>query len=325
MVNESASHGGWTRGPSNVTLRVMPEAFSNGITLHYDEHGDPKAPPIVLVMGLSLQMIAWPEALCADLASRGFRVIRFDNRDVGLSTKLHSAPTPTVADFAALFLAKKRIPDSRVAYRIPDLANDVLGLLDALGLESAHVVGLSMGGMIAQELTIRAPARVRSLVSMHSSPLEPGLPMPTPDARKVLFQSPPRDRADAIERGVEVFRVIGSPAHFDLARTRAMTERAYDRSSYRLGVARQLAAILSSEPRHERLRRTEVPAAVIHGRVDPLLPFAHGEATARAIPTASLHLFDDLGHDLPSALLPRFADILVETARRGEERRAARS
>ena len=302
----------------------MPEVFSNGITLHYDERGDREAPPVVLIMGLSLQMIAWPEALCDDLAKRGFRVIRFDNRDIGLSTKLHAAPSPTVADFAALFLAKKRIPEARVPYRISDMAEDVLGLFDALGLASAHVVGLSMGGMIAQELTIRSPSRVRSLVSMHSSCLEPGLPLPTAEARKVLFQSPPRDREEAIERGVEVFRVIGSPSHFDPVRTRAATARAHDRSSYRLGVARQLAAILSSEPRHARLRHVDLPAAVVHGRLDPLLPFAHAEATARAIPNASLHLFDDLGHDLPEVHLPRFADIVADTARRGDDRIATR-
>jgi pimeloyl-ACP methyl ester carboxylesterase len=300
----------------------MPEAFSNGITLHYDERGERDAPAIVLIMGLSLQMIAWPEALCDDLARRGFRVIRFDNRDVGLSTKLHGAPMSGAADFAALFLLKKRLPSSRVAYRLPDLADDALGLLDTLGLESAHVVGLSMGGMIAQEMTIRAPHRVRSLVSMHSSTLEPGLPLPTSDARKMLVQSPPRTREEAIERGVEVFRVIGSPTHFDEARTREHTERAHDRSSYRLGAGRQLAAILSSEPRHERLGRTDVPASVVHGRVDPLLPFAHGESTARAIPDARLHLFDDLGHDLPTAHHGAFADIIADTARRGEARRA---
>ncbi|MBX7190856.1 MAG: alpha/beta fold hydrolase [Sandaracinaceae bacterium] len=296
----------------------MPEAFSNGITLHYDEHGAKDAPPILLIMGLSLQMIAWPEALCADLAARGFRVIRFDNRDVGLSTKLFGAPSPTATDFAGLFLLGRRLPAARVAYRLTDLADDALGLLDALGLESAHVVGLSMGGMVAQEMLLRAPGRVRSLVSMHSSTLEPGLPMPTADARKVLFQSPPRSREEAIERGVEVFRVIGSPSHFDAARTRARTEHAHDRSSYRLGVPRQLAAILSSEPRHDRLRRTEVPAAVVHGRLDPLLPVAHGESTARALRGASLHVLDDLGHDLPEAHLPRFAEIIADTAHRGE-------
>jgi pimeloyl-ACP methyl ester carboxylesterase len=300
----------------------MPEAFSNGITLHYDERGERDAPAILLVMGLSLQMIAWPDPLCDDLARRGFRVIRFDNRDVGLSTKLHGAPMPGPADFAALFLLKKRLPASRVAYGVPDLAADALGLLDSLGLESAHVVGLSMGGMIAQEMTIRAPQRVRSLVSMHSSTLEPGLPLPTTEARKVLVQSPPRTREEAIERGVEVFRVIGSPAHFDEARTREHTERAHDRSSYRLGAGRQLAAILSSEPRHRRLERTDLPASVIHGRVDPLLPFAHGESTARSIPGAKLHLFDDLGHDLPAAHLGSFADVIADTARRGEARRS---
>ncbi len=300
----------------------MPEALSNGITLHYDEHGEPDAPPIVLVMGLSLQMTAWPEALCRDLAARGFRVIRFDNRDVGLSTKLHGAPTPTASDFAALFLARRRLPAARVAYQLTDLVDDTIGLLDALGLESAHMVGLSMGGMIAQELTVRAPSRVRSLVSMHSSTLEPGLPLPTPEARKVLFQSPPRTREEAIERGVEVFRVIGSPTYFDPAQTRARTERAHDRSSYRLGVGRQLAAILSSEPRHERLRGAAVPAAVIHGREDPLLPFAHGESTARSLPSAEFHPFARLGHDLPEPLLGQFADILEKTARRGEARRS---
>lgn len=302
----------------------MPEAVSNGITLHYDEHGEPDAPPIVLIMGLSLQMIAWPEALCRDLAQRGFRVIRFDNRDVGLSTKLHGAATPSAADFAALFMLKRALPSTSVAYRLTDLVDDTVGLLDALDLESAHVVGLSMGGMIAQELTLRAPARVRSLTSMHSSTLEPGLPPPTADARKALLQSPPKTREEAIDRGVDVFRVIGSPSYFDPARTRALTERAHDRSSYRLGVGRQLAAILSSEPRHERLRRAEVPAAVIHGRVDPLLPFAHGESTARSIPGSDLHSFERLGHDLPEPLLGQFADILESTARRGEAKRSSR-
>lgn len=300
----------------------MPELFSNGITLHYDERGAPDAPPVVLVMGLSLQMIAWPEALCDDLASRGFRVIRFDNRDIGLSTKLHGAPAPGAADLGALLLLRRPLPAAKVAYRIPDLADDALGLLDALQLRSAHFVGLSMGGMVAQELAIRAPRRVRSLVSMHSSPLGPGLPRPTPAALKMLLQSPPRDRSEAIALGVEVFRVIGSPRHFDEARTRAMTERAYERSSYRPGVARQLAAILASEPRHRRLTDVRVPTAVIHGRIDPLLPFAHGEATARAIQGARLHAFDDLGHDLPAPLLGAFADILAETARRGEARAA---
>ena len=140
----------------------MPEASTNGITLHYDERGERDAPPIVLVMGLSLQMIAWPDAFCDDLASRGFRVIRFDNRDVGLSTKLHGAPTPGAADFAALFLLSRRLPPSRVAYRLTDLAEDTLGLLDALGLDSAHLVGLSMGGMVAQEVALRAPRRARA-------------------------------------------------------------------------------------------------------------------------------------------------------------------
>lgn len=300
----------------------MPEAFSNGITLHYDERGERDAPAVVLIMGLSLQMTAWPDSLCDDLAARGFRVIRFDNRDVGLSTKLHGAPMPSAADLAALFLLKKPLPTSRVAYRLADLAADTLGLLDTLGLESAHVVGLSMGGMIAQELTVRAPHRVRSLVSMHSSTLEPGLPPPTPPARKVLLQAPPRTREEAIERGVEVFRVIGSPTHFDPERTRERVAHSHDRSSYRIGTGRQLAAILSSEPRHQRLAKAAVPAAVVHGRLDPLLPFAHGESTARAIPGAEFHAFSDLGHDLPLAHLGAFADIIAGTARRGEARRA---
>jgi pimeloyl-ACP methyl ester carboxylesterase len=243
---------------------------------------------------------------------------------VGLSTKLHGAPQPTAADLAALFMLRRPLPAARVPYQLGDLAADTLGLLDALGLESAHVVGLSMGGMIAQEVAIRAPHRVRSLVSMHSSTLEPGLPLPSPEARRVLVQSPPRSRDEAIERGVEVFRVIGSPAHFDATRARALAERAYDRSPYRLGAGRQLAAILSSPPRHDRLGRVDLPAAVVHGRLDPLVPFAHGEATARAIPRAALHDFDDLGHDLPPARLADFADILAKTARAGEARRARR-
>lgn len=285
-----------------------------GISLEWEAFGDREAEPLVLVMGLGAQMILWPDGFCEQLAARGFWVVRFDNRDVGLSTKLHHEGVPRIPlRMLARTLAGIRIPGR---YSLSDMATDTVGLMDALHVPSAHVVGMSMGGMIAQTIAIEHPHRVRSIVSYASSCGDDGLPQGKMDAVRVLVQKPPTEREAAIQYGVKVLRTIGSPAHFDAADARRTVERGIARSTYRLGAARQLAAILADAPRSPRLRALKMPATVIHGRLDPLLPLPHGEATARAIPGAKLVVLDSMGHDVPQPLWPQLVDAIEHNARR---------
>jgi pimeloyl-ACP methyl ester carboxylesterase len=293
----------------------MPEIASNGITLFYEGFGDPKDPPLLLVMGLSAQMVLWPEGFCRSLAARGFYVVRFDNRDVGRSTKLHGAGVPRLLP---RFAARAAGIPVTAPYTLSDMAKDVVGLMDGLGFEHAHVVGMSMGGMIAQTLAIEHPRRLRSLVSLASSTADRGLPLATSEAARALLSAPPRERDAAIRHSVGVLRAISSPHHFDEAKARAVVELSISRSTYRLGAARQLAAILASPPRTPLLAKVRLPATVIHGRLDPLLPLAHGEATARAIPGARLVVLDTMGHDVPEPLWGEIIDAIVENTRRAE-------
>jgi pimeloyl-ACP methyl ester carboxylesterase len=305
----------------------MPQAKVGDITLEWEAFGDPGGEPLLLVMGLSAQMVLWPEGFCELLAARGYRVVRFDNRDVGKSTKLHHLGVPKIPMRIAAKLARVSLP---APYSLSDMAQDAVGLMDALGWQSAHVVGMSMGGMIAQTMAIEHPARVRSLVSFASSSGDYGLPFATRDALGALLATPPTEREAAIRHGIGVLRAIGSPAHFDEARARDTIERAIGRSTYRLGAARQLAAILADAPRSPRLRRLRTPATVIHGRLDPLLPLPHGEATARAIDGARLVVIDTLAHDVPEALWPELTQAIHDNAARAprvavSEARASRS
>jgi pimeloyl-ACP methyl ester carboxylesterase len=285
-------------------------APANGIEISYQEIGDPGAEPLLLVMGLATQMLAWDERFCATLAERGFRVVRFDNRDVGRSTKIEAAGLPRRTD---MLLGRRRT----APYLLRDMAADTAGLMDHLGIESAHLVGASMGGMIAQTLAIRRPERVRSLVSMMSGTGNRWLGVPARKALGALFARPGAGREAAIEHTVGIFRTIGSPAYpMDEDRMRELAAASYDRSHSRAGIARQLHAITASGDRTAALRKLRLPATVIHGTSDPLIRPVAGRATARAIPGAHLRLIDGMGHDLPEGLWPTFADEIEATATR---------
>jgi pimeloyl-ACP methyl ester carboxylesterase len=278
--------------------------------LEYEVIGDAGAPPIVLAMGFAMQMVAWDDDFCAALAERGFRVVRFDNRDIGLSTHLLDLGVP---DFMRAMMG-----DASVApYTLGDMADDVAGLLDALDVRAAHVVGASMGGFMVQELTIRHPDRVLSLASIMSTTGARGIAQPTPEASAALLTPPPADRAAALERALGIWRVIGSPDFtIDEARIRRRTERAWDRDHEATGVARQLAAILTSRDRTEDLGRVRAPTVVIHGAADPLIPVTGGQATAAAIPGARLVVVPGMGHDLPVGAWPTIIDAIVDNAAR---------
>jgi len=295
----------------------MPSAAANGIDIAYEEFGDRGATPVLLVMGLGAQMLLWHEDFCAALARRGYRVIRFDNRDVGESSWLDHLGMPDVLAVLAAVTAGQAVD---VPYLLRDMAADAAGLLAALDIERAHVVGASMGGMIAQALAIGHPGRVRSLTSIMSSTGNPDLPPPRPDALGVLLTPPPPDREGAIERGVTVFRTIGSPGFpFDEAEVRSLAARCYDRGFNPAGVARQLVAILASGSRVAALRTVRLPTLVVHGVEDPLVPLAAGQDTANAIPGAELLAIEGMGHDLPRPVWPRLVDAICRLAARADQ------
>jgi pimeloyl-ACP methyl ester carboxylesterase len=282
----------------------------NGIEIAYQEMGDADGEPLLLIMGLATQMLAWDEQFCAMLAERGFRVVRFDNRDIGHSTKIDAAGLPNQAD---ILLGRRRT----APYLLRDMAADTTGLMDHLGIESAHLVGASMGGMIAQTVAIRHPERARSLVSMMSSTGNRWLGLPTWKAFGTLFARRGEGREAAIEQTVRTFRTIGSPGYpMDEQRIRELSAASYERSHSRAGIARQLHAVIASGDRTAALERLRLPATVLHGDSDPLIRPRAGRATARAIRDARLRLFEGMGHDLPPALWPEFVDEITATAHR---------
>jgi pimeloyl-ACP methyl ester carboxylesterase len=284
-------------------------AQANGIELAYDSFGEEERPTVLLIMGLATPRFAFDEALCRLIADRGFHVVRFDNRDVGDSTHLHDAPAP---DLGAALTGDT----SSASYRLEDMADDAAGLLDALGVDSAHVVGVSMGGMIAQTLVINHPERVRSLVSIMST-VAPWIGAPREDVLGVLLAPPASDRAGYEQQAVDTWRTIGSPAFsFDEARVRELARRIWDSGYDPAGVGRQLVAIQASGDRAEALGRVDVPTVVIHGDADPLVQHPGGVATAEAIPGAELETIEGMGHDLPPELFELFADRIAGLARR---------
>jgi pimeloyl-ACP methyl ester carboxylesterase len=301
----------------------MPLARANGIEIFYDEIGAAKAPALLLIMGLGAQMIGWPEAFCGRLADRGFRVIRFDNRDIGLSTKIENAPK---IDLLAAFANAAAGRPVEAPYRLDDMAKDALGLMDALSVERAHVVGASMGGMIAQLIAARHGERVRSLTSMMSSSGDPRLEGPTPPAGALLTATrpPPDQREASIQFGTNVWKVMGSPGYpSPEPELRANVERAFDRSHYRAGYTRQLAAVLASGSRVELLKTIRVPALVLHGADDPLIPVAGGRDTARHIRGAALKIVPGWGHDIPTALIPTLVEAIAAHCERADRAQAA--
>lgn len=288
-------------------------APANGIKLCYQEMGDPDGEPLLLVMGLATQMLAWDEEFCAMLAERGYRVVRFDNRDIGRSTRIGSAGVPGKLDL----LVGRR---GTAPYLLRDMAADTFGLMDHLGIDSAHLVGASMGGMIAQTAAIERPERVRSLTSIMSTTGSRRVGHPSYKTFGLLLGKPPREREAAIERVVKVFRVIGSPGYpFEEERVREIAGRSFDRGHSEASIARQLHAITASGDRTPRLRKLKLPALVIHGKNDVLVHPSGGRATAKAIPGARLKLVEGMGHDLPRALWPDFVEEIAANAARAPE------
>ena len=290
----------------------MPNIAATGLTLDYEEFGDRGGHPVLLIMGLGAQMILWHEDFCKQLAARGHRVIRFDNRDVGKSTWLDDLGVPDVTAVLGAMLTRQPV---KAPYLLRDMAADAVGLLDALGIDKAHVVGASMGGMIAQALAIEFPARVLTLTSIMSSTGNPELPPATPAAMSVLLAPPPTSRDDAIERSVTVFRTIGSPGfEFDEAEVRRRAALSFDRGFNPAGTVRQLVAVLASGSRKQALTAVRVPTLVVHGEDDPLVPFAAGQDTAAAIPGAQLLAIAGMGHDLPKAIWPQLIEAISALA-----------
>lgn len=292
----------------------MPRARVGDVELCYEIMGEPvgERPPLLLVMGLGAQLVLWPDTLCQELVDRGFTVIRFDNRDVGESSRMDHLGAPPIRQ--ELLRWGVGLP-VRAPYGLEAMADDAAGLLDTLGVARAHVVGASMGGMIAQLLAIRHPRRVASLTSIMSHPGDRWSGLPQPRALKVLLQPPPRTRAQAQEASVRFFRVVGSPGfRFDEEGVRERSGLAFDRGASPKGVVRQMTAILAAGDRRPSLRSLRVPSLVIHGTRDPLVPLRGGERTARALPGAELLRIEGMGHDLPREAWPRMFDAIERVA-----------
>ena len=285
-------------------------APSNGIEIAYEAFGDPADPTVLLILGVGVQMLGWDAEFCELLTGRGFHAVRFDNRDVGRSTKIEGGRPPDL-------MAAAMGDASSASYTLDEMADDCAGLLDHLGVEAAHVVGASQGGMIAQTLAIRHPGRVLSLVSIMSSTGNRAVGQPHPEALTALLTRPSADREKYAESAVAAFRIIGSPGfEADEEKLRERARASFDRGYHPEGTGRQLVAILASGDRTEALRRLDVPAVVIHGMDDPLIDVSGGKATAAAIPGAELELIEGMGHDLPRVLWPRFVDLIVANADR---------
>jgi pimeloyl-ACP methyl ester carboxylesterase len=294
-------------------MPAMPRAHGNGVELEYETVGDPAGRPLLLVQGLGAQLTSVEDGLCQELASRGFLVIRYDNRDAGLSTWFDHARPVNLA-------AVRGGDHSTLAYTLEDMADDAAGVLDAAGVEAAHVAGISLGGMIAQLLATRYPARVRSLASIMSTTGDRAVGQPTAEAASVLVSSMPGDRERFIGQAVANTRAVsaGTAYPFDEEAVRRGAARGYDRAFHPKGTGRQFAAILAAGDRTELLGQIQVPTVVVHGEEDQVIGVSGGEATAAAIGGARLLRVPGLGHELPPGFWPTLADALVQNADRAD-------
>ncbi|MGD9397452.1 MAG: alpha/beta hydrolase [Candidatus Thorarchaeota archaeon] len=281
-------------------------AKAGDIELTYDTFGNPSAPPLLLIMGLGGQMIRWDEAFCKAIAAQGRWVIRFDNRDVGRSTKFDEAGVPDV-----MALVQGKPVDT--PYKLKDMADDAVGLLDSLGIKEADIVGVSMGGMIAQTMAIHYPERVRTLTSIMSSTGNPDLPQPKPEAMAVLLAPPVSNRDEYINNSLESSRVLHGPKYpLDEDYVRRWAGVQYDRCYNPQGFSRQLGAILTSGSRNKELENVKIPTLVIHGDVDPLVPVEGGKDTAKSIPDAKLVIIEGMGHSFPTEVVQQILQELLQ-------------
>jgi pimeloyl-ACP methyl ester carboxylesterase len=287
----------------------MPRVTANGIELEYDTVGSSTDPALLLVMGLGAQLIEWQDDFARRIADHGYHVIRFDNRDAGRSTWLDDLPVP---DITELLTGTGTAP-----YSLGDMGDDTAALLDALGIDAAHVVGTSMGGMIVQRLVIDHPEKVLSMTSIMSTTGDPTVGQPSEAAMAMLLRPPPADRASAIAGAVAGYRAIGSTG-FQVTDEElgARAESTYDRGYHPAGTVRQLAAALTAQDRTEALHDVSVPTTVIHGEADPLIDISGGRATAAAIPGAELRTIPGMGHDRPTEVWPQMIDAIVRNAKR---------
>lgn len=300
----------------------MPQAEANGLSIEYETFGDRANPALLLIMGVGCQLIMWPEDLCQGLADKGFFVIRYDNRDIGLTTKMDDAGVP---DIMAALTAQLSGEPVKAPYSLDDMADDAAALLKTLGIDRAHIVGASMGGMIAQLVAIRHPEVTKSLTSIMSTTGNPDLPAAKDEAMGALL-TPPADtsRESLIAQGVTMWKVIGSPKYpATEEELTTLAARNVDRSICPEGFGRQVLAILSAPARNEALAKLSVPAMVLHGADDPLVPVEGGKDTAAAIPGARLEIIDGMAHDFTQALVPVYLDKIGGFVSQVESGRAA--
>ncbi|HZN14293.1 MAG TPA: alpha/beta hydrolase [Acidimicrobiales bacterium] len=278
----------------------MGIAHRDGVDIYFEEHGPADGPPLLLVNGFTSQVVAWEQEFVDEFVAAGFRLITFDNRDVGLSTKT-DGPAPALGETPP--------------YTVADMASDGMAVLDALGIDRAHVVGASMGGMIVQRMAIDHPDRVLSLTSIMSTTGDRTVGAPNPEAMTALITPPPTEREAYLDQTAANWRIFSGP-HYDEARSRARGARSYDRMFHPKGAAFQMAAIMADGDRTAALANVRCPTLVIHGRVDPLVGLSGGEATAAAIPGAELLVLDEMGHDVPLPLIPEIVGAIAKVAAR---------